>query len=208
MYIEQYKLFLILMVGALILCIIGSILKKTVVIIVCLVLAILFGLRSGLLYLALGYEPPNIQEEIEDLDLPKVENKLELPKINYHIDKDAIGFGLDGIVDGAKKTIKHDTDVLTDGVEEAINNMTGKSERKEESPESDTVLSDTETEAPAATEPVIEEQTETTDQETISTKDNVSSDVLNEEITPEPAPEPVSAANTANDTNVSETKTE
>lgn len=207
MYIEQYKLFLILMVGALILCIIGSILKKTVVIIVCLVLAILFGLRSGLLYLALGYEPPNIQEEIEDLDLPKVENKLELPKINYHIDKDAIGFGLDGIIDGAKKTIKHDTDVLTDGVEEAINNMTGKSESKEESPESDTASSDTETEAPAATEPVIEEQTETTDQETTSPKNNVSSDVLNEEVTPEPepAPEPVSATN---DTNISETKTE
>ena len=173
MYIEQYKLFLILMVGALILCIIGSILKKTVVIIVCLVLAILFGLRSGLLYLALGYEPPNIQEEIEDLDLPKVENKLELPKINYHIDKDAIGFGLDGIIDGAKKTIKHDTDVLTDGVEEAINNMTGKSESKEESPESDTVSSDTETEAPAPAEPVIEEQTESTDQETTSPKDDV-----------------------------------
>ena len=192
MYIEQYKLFLILMVGALILCIIGSILKKTVVIIVCLVLAILFGLRSGLLYLALGYEPPNIQEEIEDLDLPKVENKLELPKINYHIDKDAIGFGLDGIIDGAKKTIKHDTDVLTDGVEE-------------ESSESDTATSDTETEAPAATEPVIEKQTEITDQEKTSPKDNVSSDVLNEEVTPEPepAPEPVSEVN---DTNVSETE--
>lgn len=67
--------------------------------IIAAVLFLFISIRTGTIWLALGYEePPNL--EPPKLEIPDVNFELPpLPTIEYEIDNSRIGFGLDGILD-------------------------------------------------------------------------------------------------------------
>ena len=72
-------------------------LKKIKIVVILAVIAFLFFTRSGIVYMAMNYEPPKIElqkvKEIE-VELPEVDLDIKLPDIKYK-DSGAKGFGLD-----------------------------------------------------------------------------------------------------------------
>jgi len=80
--------------------IIVSIIKKIKWLIIISIIAFLFiSIRTGVIWLALGYEAPS-HIEIPTVEIPDIEVELPpLPTIEYEIDNSKIGFGLDGIID-------------------------------------------------------------------------------------------------------------
>lgn len=81
----------------LILAFVFYLIKKITIVVILAIIAFLFFTRSGLVYMAMNYEPPKLElpkmEEIE-VDVPEVEIDVELPDIKYK-DSGAKGFGLD-----------------------------------------------------------------------------------------------------------------
>ena len=78
-----------------------SAIKKIKWLIVLSAIVFLFiSIRTGIFWLALGYEePPNI-EIPETIEMPDIDVELPpLPTVEYVIDNSRIGFGLDGILD-------------------------------------------------------------------------------------------------------------
>lgn len=98
----EKKLYFCLIIGAifLILSIFLWFIKKTAMLIVAAVVGGLFLARGGILYMAKDYVPPEVQEfhqEIRESDLPKLERKFKLPKIEYE-EREGLGYGLDGAI--------------------------------------------------------------------------------------------------------------
>ena len=80
-----------------------SLIKKiTWLAIVCGIIFLIISGRTGIIWLALGYEePPAIEAQMEApeiIEVPEIELP-EFPSFGYEIDNSKFGFGLDGIID-------------------------------------------------------------------------------------------------------------